>query len=213
MAAEKRAVSLKHGGGRREERHRHKTMLKVMDPNVHQIMPVRRHNPGYSDDSDGVEYDTSRQNHRPVIIKHGISPKIAMAKLEMKKHIARQSDLINSLEKSDIRNSREVFSLKQKIREQERLIEELRKRGDAIPPELFEKADLSESELEDEVRRVRKEGKRGHHDKWHNQDYEHHYKHLIPEGPKQRHQHKNSDGSGLLMLEHSTSSIQIFDDK
>ena len=122
-------------------------------------MPVRRHNRGanggYSDDSDGVEYDTSRQNRRPVIIKHGISPKIAMAKIEMKKHISRQSELINSLEKSDIRNSREVFSLKQKIREQERLIEELRKRGEAIPPaldNLFDKADLSESELEDEVR-------------------------------------------------------------
>ena len=89
-------------------------MLKVMDPNVHQIMPVRRKNraAGYSDDSDGVEYDTSRQNHRPVVIKHGISPKISMAKIEMKKHIARQSDLINSLSKSDVRNSREVFGLK-----------------------------------------------------------------------------------------------------
>lgn len=90
-----------------------------------------------------------------MIIKHGISPKIAMAKIEMKKHISRQSELINSLEKSDIRNSREVFSLKQKIREQERLIEELRKRGEPIPPaldNLFDKADLSESELEDEVR-------------------------------------------------------------
>ena len=104
-------VSLKYN--QRQEKHRHKTMLKVMDPNVHQIMPVRRHNrPGISDDSDGAEYDTSRQNRRPVIIKHGISPKIAMAKMEMKKHISRQSELINSLEKSGVRNSREVFSLK-----------------------------------------------------------------------------------------------------
>ena len=47
QTAEKQAVSLKHGnGGRQVEKHRHKTMLKVMDPNVHQIMPVRRHNRG-----------------------------------------------------------------------------------------------------------------------------------------------------------------------
>ena len=45
--SEQRTVSLKHGNGARQvEKHRHKTMLKVMDPNVHQIMPVRRHNRG-----------------------------------------------------------------------------------------------------------------------------------------------------------------------
>ena len=69
---------------------------------------------------------------------------------------------------------------------------------------IFDRADMSESELEDEVRRGRKEGKRGHHDKWHNRDYQNHYKHLIPEGPRQRHS-QMSDGQ--LMPENSESSF------
>ena len=70
---------------------------------------------------------------------------------------------------------------------------------------MFDHADITESELEDEVRRGRKEGKRGQHDKWHNQDYVNHYKHLIPEGPKQRYSHISD---GQLMLENSASSFQ-----
>jgi len=48
----------------------------------------------------------------------------------MKKKIARQSDLIISLEKSDVRNSREVENLKHKIREQEGIIDLLRRKKD-----------------------------------------------------------------------------------
>ena len=40
----------------------------------------------------------------------------------MKKKIARQSDLINSIEKSEIRKSTEITDLKRKLAEQEELI-------------------------------------------------------------------------------------------
>ena len=75
-------------------------------------MPTRRRQAIVvsDDDSDG-EYDHPG-NRRPIVIKHGISPKIPIPSKEMKKHLARQSDLIVSLEKSDVRNSKEVEGLR-----------------------------------------------------------------------------------------------------
>ena len=47
-------------------------------------------------------------------------------KIEMKKKIARQSDLINSIEKSEIKKSTEITDLKRKLAEQEALINKLK---------------------------------------------------------------------------------------
>ena len=102
-------------------------MLKVMDPNVHQ-MQIGRRDPsrfkdGGSDDDDGDEAFTHKSDatgNRTVIIQGGIEPK-----LQMKKKIARQSDLIHSLEKSEVRKSTELLQLKKHIRKQEEMIKSL----------------------------------------------------------------------------------------
>ncbi len=64
--------------------------------------------------------DLTAQN-RTLLIRGGLEPKI-----EMKRKIARQSDLIISLEKNEIRKSTEVDQLRQKINEQEEIIAKLK---------------------------------------------------------------------------------------
>ena len=87
-------------------------MLKVMDPNVHQVVvgrkDKRRFRDGSDDDDDeAFEHRSDVTGNRTVIIQGGIEPKI-----EMKKKIARQSDLIHSLERNEIRKSTELLKLK-----------------------------------------------------------------------------------------------------
>ena len=88
----------------------------------------------------------------------------------MKKKIVRQSDLIVSLERSEVRNSHELDGLKSKIREQEEIIRGLRKSHQKLD-EVWEPEPRSESELEDDVREGRRGRGRGLNDKWHNEDY------------------------------------------
>lgn len=47
-------------------------------------------------------------------------------KIEMKRKLARQSDLILSLEKTDVRKSTEVNKLKRRIEDQDKIIEDLK---------------------------------------------------------------------------------------
>ena len=93
-----------------------------------------------SDDEDeAYEHKSDLTGHRTVILKGGIEPK-----LEMRKKIVRQSDLITSLERSEIRKNEEVLALRQKVREQEAKIEEMKqerlkadeKEKNAIYPEI-----------------------------------------------------------------------------
>ena len=66
-----------------------------------------------SDEEDeAYEHRSDVTGHRTVILKGGMEPK-----LEMKKKIARQSDLITSLERSEIRKNDEMLTLKQKVRD------------------------------------------------------------------------------------------------
>lgn len=104
-------------------------MIKVMDPNVHQMNlhggkrgSVKKGHADSDDDDDEYEHRSDLTGVRTVILKGGMEPKI-----EMKKKIARQSDLITSLERSEIRKSEEVLTLKQKVRQQEVMISEMQK--------------------------------------------------------------------------------------
>ena len=90
MTAKSANTSVMHQ--KKKELHR-KTMLKVMDPNVHQLTLSKNH--ATDDDSDDGPYDgqsSLTQPTRPTLST--LEPKI-----EMKRKIARQSDLIVSLEK------------------------------------------------------------------------------------------------------------------
>ena len=108
---------------KRKAEHHRKTMLKVMDPNVHQMTLSRNHAAHSDDDDDFYEVQQSARTGqtKTVIVKGGLEPKI-----EMKRKIARQSDLILSLEKSEIRKSSEVENLRRTINDQEVIINELR---------------------------------------------------------------------------------------
>ena len=64
------------------------------------------------DEDDAYEHRSDVTGHRTVILKGGMEPK-----LEMKKKIARQSDLITSLERNEIRKNDEMLTLKQRVRE------------------------------------------------------------------------------------------------
>ena len=100
-----------------------------MDPNVHQMTSLNR-NQALNDefDEDGDEYplrQTKSSNvasQQAVIVKMGgMEPKV-----EMKKKIARQTDLIQSLERGEMRRSNEVLELKRKLREQDELIGQIK---------------------------------------------------------------------------------------
>ena len=104
-------------------------MIKVMDPNVHQMTvqggkhgSVKGGNVDSDDDDEQYEHRSDLTGVRTVIIKGGMQPKI-----DMKKKIARQSDLITSLERSEIRKNDEVYTLKQKVKQQEELIAEMQR--------------------------------------------------------------------------------------
>ena len=114
-------------------------MIKVMDPNVHQ-MGLFNHNrrkrssaqnstangangPLDSEEEDeAYEHRSDLTGHRTVILRAGgaIEPK-----LEMRKKIVRQSDLITSLERSELRKNEEMLALRKKVREQEATIAEM----------------------------------------------------------------------------------------
>ncbi len=83
-------------------------MLKVMDPNVHQLS-LSRNKPNLDNSDDDVDHQSNITGNRTVVVR-GMEPKI-----EMKRKLARQSDLILSLEKTDIRKSTEVQKLKRRI--------------------------------------------------------------------------------------------------
>lgn len=99
-----------------------------MDPNVHQMMVGRNDNgrrfkrgDGESDDDEVIEHRSDLTGNRTVIITGGIEPKI-----EMKKKIARQSDLIHSLELNEVRKSSELIELRKKVRQQEEVINSIK---------------------------------------------------------------------------------------
>ena len=112
-------------------------MIKVMDPNVHQMgllnrirkrSSVKNTNNGSNGPIDSEEEDEAYEHrsdltgHRTVILRAGgaIEPK-----LEMRKKIVRQSDLITSLERSELRKNEEMLALRSKVREQEATIAEM----------------------------------------------------------------------------------------
>ena len=103
-----------------------------------------------SDEEDeAYEHKSDLTGHRTVILKGGMEPK-----LEMRKKIVRQSDLITSLEKSEIRKNEEMLALRQKVREQEATIAEMQQQRlkaeeeekNAIYPEIVEPANVIEEE-------------------------------------------------------------------
>ena len=76
-------------------------MLKVMDPNVHQMTLSRNQNDvDNSDDEHLITGSDLTSNNRTIILRGSIEPKI-----EMKRRIARQNDLILSLERSELQKS------------------------------------------------------------------------------------------------------------
>ena len=118
-----------------EDPHHRKTMIKVMDPNVHQIMnhvSRRKRSSAHTsngggpldsdeEDDEAYEHRSDLTGHRTVILrKAGVEPK-----LDMRRKIVRQSDLISSLERSEIRKNEEMLALRQKVREQEATIAEM----------------------------------------------------------------------------------------
>lgn len=67
-----------------------------------------------------MDHHSNITGSRTVIVR-GMEPKI-----EMKRKLARQSDLILSLEKTDVRKSTEVNKLKRRIEDQDKIIEDLK---------------------------------------------------------------------------------------
>ena len=100
-----------------------KTLLKVMDPNVHQMVinPDEINQQSGSDD-DYVPSDTDPvQKHQQVL--NGI---VSAPKLEMQKKISRQSELIQSLQKSEQHHSEEIEHLKERLAEKDARLEQMR---------------------------------------------------------------------------------------
>ena len=100
-----------------------KTMLKVMDPNVHQmVLNVDEVNQNSNSDEDYVPSETDPvQKHQQIL--NGV---ISAPKLEMQRKIGRQSELIRSLEQSEAARSSEIIELKQKLAEKDDEIEHMR---------------------------------------------------------------------------------------
>ena len=97
-----------------------KTLLKVMDPNVHQMIinPDEINQQSGSDD-DYVPSDSDPvQKHQQVL--NGI---VSAPKLEMQKKISRQSELIQSLQKSEQHHSEEIEHLKERLAEKDARLE------------------------------------------------------------------------------------------
>jgi len=67
-----------------------------------------------------MDHHSNITGSRTVVVR-GMEPKI-----EMKRKLARQSDLILSLEKTDVRKSTEVNKLKRRIEDQDKIIEDLK---------------------------------------------------------------------------------------
>ena len=77
---------------------------------------------------DEVERQSNITGSRTVVVR-GMEPKI-----EMKRKLARQTDLILSLEKTDVRKSNEVSKLRRRIEDQDKIIEDLKNRKIDVPP-------------------------------------------------------------------------------
>ena len=100
-----------------------KTMLKVMDPNVHQmVLNIDEMNQNSNSDDDYVPSDRDPvQKHQQVLA--GV---ISAPKLAMQKKMGRQSDLIRSLEQSEHKRSSAIEELKQKLVEKDQQLEQMR---------------------------------------------------------------------------------------
>lgn len=106
--------SMTAGRRRRVVEHHKKTMLKVMDPNVHQ-MTLSRNQDARVNNSDNESVNSShRLKVKTVTLNRGYEPKI-----EMKRRMARQSDLIDSLEQSQAQKSTDLLKLKRQIDDQD----------------------------------------------------------------------------------------------
>ena len=200
-----------------QERHR-KTMLKVMDPNVHQLS-LSRNKSGLDNSDDEMDHHSNITGSRTVVVR-GMEPKI-----EMKRKLARQSDLILSLEKTDVRKSTEVNKLKRRIEDQDKIIEDLKQSKPQVvinsPPEIVKEkaeqlvqtepekvqekiAELSESELEEDVKMGRVQ--RGQKDKWNMNDSHSFYDVLV----RDRSQNRLGSKSQLLEVK-ATESLKALE--
>ena len=98
-------------------------MLKVMDPNVHQmVLNIDEINQNSNSEDDYVPSDRDPvQKHQQVLA--GV---ISAPKLAMQQKMGRQSELIKSLEQSEHKHSSEIDELKQKLVEKDQQLEQMR---------------------------------------------------------------------------------------